>query len=86
MARILENWNLVITKRVFVTGHYINPRPSVQAWMAFCCAFPAFLLPMAQKLRLQGEDSLEVVPLVCRVLVMVLWVVFCAFVTVRPES
>ena len=28
---------------------------------------------------LQGEDSLEVEPLVCRVLVMVLRVVFCAF-------
>ena len=31
MARILENWNLVIIKRVSVTGHYINSRPSVQA-------------------------------------------------------
>ena len=29
------------SKRVSVTGHYINSRPSVQAWMAFCCAFPA---------------------------------------------
>ena len=41
--------SMVITKRVSVTGHYINPRPSVQAWMAFCCAFPAFLLPMARE-------------------------------------
>ena len=32
MARILENWNLVITKSVSVTGHYINFFPSVQAW------------------------------------------------------
>ncbi len=86
MARILENWNLVITKRVSVTGHYINSHPSVQAWMAFCCEFPAFLLPMAQKLRLQGEDVLEVELLVCRVRVMVLRVVFCALVTVRTES
>ena len=30
-------------------SHYVNSRPSVQSWMAFCCAFPAFLLPMAQK-------------------------------------
>ena len=38
---------MVITKRVSVTGHYINFRPSVQAQQAFCCEFPAFLLPMA---------------------------------------
>ena len=43
-----------------------------------CCAFPAFLLPGGGKTRLQGEDLLEVEPLVCRVRVMVLRVVFCA--------
>ena len=32
-----------------------------------CCAFPAFLLPGGAKTELQGEDSLEVEPLVCRV-------------------
>ena len=37
-----------ITKRVSVTGDYINSRPSVQAWMAFCCEFPAILLPMGK--------------------------------------
>ena len=34
---------------VFAAIHYINSRPAVQAWMAFCCKFPAYLLPMAQK-------------------------------------
>ena len=38
------------------------------------------------KLGLLGEDSLEVEPLVYRVRVMVLQVVFCALVTVLPES
>ena len=38
-----------ITKRVYVTGYYINSHPSVQAWQEFFCVFPAFLLPMAQK-------------------------------------
>ena len=45
---------MVITKRVSVTRHYINFRPSVQARRAFCCAFPAFLLPMAQKRAARG--------------------------------
>ena len=31
VVRILGK--MVITKRVSVTGHYINSRPSVQAWM-----------------------------------------------------
>ena len=60
------------------------------------CEFPAFLVPMAQKLSSgfefglaptflrrdgqQGEDLLEVEPLVCRVRVMVLRVVFCALI------
>ena len=44
-----------ITKRVYVTGYYINTRPSVQAWRAFCCAFPAFLLPVAQKTGSKGR-------------------------------
>ena len=34
----------------------------------------------------KAEDLLEVEPLVCRVRVMVLRVVFCALLTVRPES
>ena len=38
------------SKRVSVTWHYINSRPSVQVRRAFCCAFPSFLLPMAQKM------------------------------------
>ena len=46
---------VAITKRVPVTGHYINSHPSVQAWRAFCCEFPAFLLPMAQKLGCNGR-------------------------------
>ena len=29
--------------------YYINSCPSVQARRAFCCAFPAFLLPMARE-------------------------------------
>ena len=41
VARILRN--MVMIKRVSVTGHYINSRPSVQAWRAFCCEFPALL-------------------------------------------
>ena len=32
-----------------------NSRPSVQAWMAFCCVFPAFLVPMAQKQSCKGR-------------------------------
>ena len=48
VVRILRK--MVITKRVSVTQHYINFRPSVQAWMACCCTFPAILLPMVQKL------------------------------------
>ena len=32
VARILENWNLVITKRVPVTRHYSNSRSSVLVW------------------------------------------------------
>ena len=31
-----------------ILWHYINYLTSVQAWMAFCCAFPAILLRMAQ--------------------------------------
>ena len=42
-------------KRVSVTAHYINFHPSVQARRAFCCKFPAFLLPMAQKLSCKGR-------------------------------
>ena len=42
MARILENWNLVITKRVSVTGHYINFFPSVQAWRWIIHIFVVF--------------------------------------------
>ena len=38
-------------------ANYINSRPFVQAWRAFCCEFPAILLPKEQKLRLQGEDG-----------------------------
>ena len=38
------------------------------------------------KTELQGEDSLEVEPLVCRVRVIRCKVVFCALVTVLPES
>ncbi len=34
--------------------NYINSRPSVQAWRAFCCEFPAFLLQMAQKQAARG--------------------------------
>ena len=34
----------------------------------------------------QGEDLLEVEPLVCRVRVMWCKVVFCALVTILPES
>ena len=86
MARILENWNLVITNRVSVTGHYINSCPSVQAWRALCCAFPAFFFADGAKTELQGEDLLEVEPWGCRVRVMVVRVVFCALVTVQPES
>ena len=45
-----EFWKYArLLNMVSVTGHYINSRPSVQAWMAFCCEFPAILLPMAQK-------------------------------------
>ena len=67
---------MLMTWCVSVTGHYINSRPSVQAWMALCCAFPAFLVRMAQitELRLRvrvcallsaprrakAKDSLEV--------------------------
>ena len=65
MARILRK--MVITKRVSVTGHYINSRTSVQARRAFCCAVPAFLLPGGGKTGLQGEDLLEVEPLVCQI-------------------
>ena len=45
---------MVMSKRVSVTGHYINFHPSVQARRAFCCAFPAFLLPMAGKQAVRG--------------------------------
>ena len=38
------------------------------------------------KTGLQGEDLLEVEPFVCRARVMVLRVVFCALITVQPES
>ena len=45
----------LMTWCVSVAGHYINSRPSVQAWMALCCEFPAFLVRMAQitELRLR---------------------------------
>ena len=52
--------------------HYINSRPSVQAWMAFVARFLHFCCRVAQKNGLQGEDLLEVEPLVYRVRVMVL--------------
>ena len=52
---VTEFWKYArLLNMVSVTGHYINSRPSVQAWMAFCCEFPAFLLPMAQK---QGQKT-----------------------------
>ena len=54
MARILENWNLVITKRVYVTGYYINSRPSVQAWMGGFIRFPR-MLNFFLKARRDGE-------------------------------
>ena len=38
------------------------------------------------KIGQKAEDLLEVEPLVCRVLVMVLRVVFCALFTVQPVS
>ena len=55
-----------------ILWHYINSCPSVQARRACCSAFPAFLLPLAQKLRLQGEDLLEVKSWwgLCRVMVV----------------
>jgi hypothetical protein len=37
-----------------------------RARRAFCCAFPAILLPGGAKTGLQGEDLLEVEPLVSR--------------------
>jgi len=32
---------MVITKRVYVTGYYINSRPSVEAWMGGIYPFSA---------------------------------------------
>ena len=59
----------------------------------FCSSVAGILLRVScnfvadgAKNGLQGEDSLEVEPLVSRERVMVLRVVFCALVTVRPES
>ena len=53
MARILRK--MVITKRVSVTAHYINSRPSVQAWRAFCCEFPAFCCRWREKTGSKGR-------------------------------
>ena len=50
VARIFRNWGMVTVKRVSIAVDYINSRPSVQAWRAFCCEFPAFLLPVAGNL------------------------------------
>ena len=44
-----------MSKRVSVTGHYINFRPSVQAWMACCSAFPAFFAADGSKTGSKGR-------------------------------
>ncbi len=56
-----------ITKRVSVTGHYINYRPSVQAWTGILLRVSCIFVADSAKHGLQGEDLLEVEPLVCRV-------------------
>ena len=45
-----EKFFFFMNNELSILWYYINSRPSVQARRAFCCAFPAFLLPMAQKL------------------------------------
>ena len=45
-----------------------------------------FFVADGSKTEYKAEDSLEVEPLVSRVRVMVLQVVFCALFTVQPES
>lgn len=56
-----------ITKRASVTGHYINSRPSVQAWTGKLLRVSCVFVADGTKTELQGEDLLEVKPLVCRV-------------------
>ena len=58
---------VVITKRVSVTGHYINSRPSVQAWRGILLRVSCIFGADGAKNGQQGEDLLEVEPLVSRV-------------------
>ena len=53
-TRILWMVGMVITKRVSVTGHCINFRPSVQARQAFCCELPAFCRHWHKKRAARG--------------------------------
>ena len=54
----MERGREYMAKPLSVTQHYINFRPSVQAWMACCCTFPEILLPMVQKLSSGFEFGL----------------------------
>ncbi len=68
-TRILWMVGMVITKRVSVTGHYINSRPSVQAWMAEvvrilgmvgmviidCLTFMCYLILIVKAIHKMGE-------------------------------
>ncbi len=76
---------MAMTKRVSVTGHYINSRLSVQAWMAFCCGFSAYL-DDGSKTEQQGWDGCRGSFLPIFGFFQVLQKVFRALLTVRSES
>ena len=55
-----------ITKRVYVTGYYINTRPPCSSPDGILLLVSCIFVADGAKNGLQGEDSLEVEPLVCR--------------------
>ncbi len=80
---------------ISAAGHYSNSSHLGQAWWGNSLQLrakkqsPSSRSPIGLLLHRdepKAEDLLEVEPLVCRVWVMWCKVVFCALVTVRPES
>ena len=60
---LLVNGGMVIIKRASVTGHCINSRPSVQAWMGILLRVSCIFVADGVKTELQEVNLLEVEPL-----------------------
>ena len=85
-VRILRNGGLVITLSVYLLRVLYQFPPLCSSVDGILLRVSCIFVTDGAKNGLQGEDSLEVEPLVCRVRVMWCKVVFCALVTIQPES